>query len=82
MEELKAKYGLPAEPLTDEEIAEMAKAKGFDKADFPKVTAMLSAVSAGAATSSSPLEAPARSRTSAAAAPVSPSPATKRRAPS
>ena len=47
MEKLKAKYGLPAQPLSDEEIAEMAKAKGLDKADVPSVKAKLTAVSAG-----------------------------------
>jgi uncharacterized NAD-dependent epimerase/dehydratase family protein len=47
MERLKAKYGLPAQPLSDEEIAEMAKAKGLDKVDVPSVKAKLTAVSTG-----------------------------------
>jgi hypothetical protein len=47
LDELKMKHGLPAEPLSDEELAAMAKAKGLDKADFPKVTAVLSAVGSG-----------------------------------
>jgi hypothetical protein len=47
LDELKIKHGLPAEPLTDEELAAMAKAKGLDKAEFPKVTAVISAVGTG-----------------------------------
>jgi tripartite-type tricarboxylate transporter receptor subunit TctC len=44
MDELKIKHGLPAEPLTDEELAAMAKAKGLDKAEIPAVKAVLTAV--------------------------------------
>ncbi len=44
MSELKTKHGLPAEPLSDEEIAALAKEKGLDKADVPAVQAVLSAV--------------------------------------
>jgi tripartite-type tricarboxylate transporter receptor subunit TctC len=47
MDELKIKHGLPAEPLTDEELAKMAKEKGLDKADVPAVKAKLTAVGAG-----------------------------------
>jgi hypothetical protein len=47
MDELKIKHGLPAEPLTDEELAKMAKEKGLDKADIPAVKAKLTAVSSG-----------------------------------
>jgi len=47
LDELKIKHGLPAEPLTDEELAAMAKAKGLDKAEFPNVTTVISAVGTG-----------------------------------
>jgi tripartite-type tricarboxylate transporter receptor subunit TctC len=47
MDELKIKHGLPAEPLTDEELAKMAKEKGLDKADVPAVKAKLTAVGSG-----------------------------------
>lgn len=47
MDELKIKHGLPAEPLTDEELAKMAKEKGLDKADVPAVKAKLTAVGNG-----------------------------------
>jgi tripartite-type tricarboxylate transporter receptor subunit TctC len=47
MEQLKEKYGLPAKPLSDEEIAALAKSKGLDKADVPGVKTKLTAVSAG-----------------------------------
>jgi tripartite-type tricarboxylate transporter receptor subunit TctC len=47
MDELKVKHGLPAEPLTDEELAALAKAKGLDKAEIPSVKAKLTAVSSG-----------------------------------
>jgi tripartite-type tricarboxylate transporter receptor subunit TctC len=47
MEQLKAKYGLPAEALTDEQLAALAKQKGLDKADVPAIKAKLSAVGDG-----------------------------------
>lgn len=47
MDQLKTKYGLPAEPLSEEEVAALAKAKGFDKMEIPKVEAMLIAVGEG-----------------------------------
>lgn len=47
MEHLKAKFGLPAKPLSDEELAELAKSKGLDKADVPSVKAKLTAVNKG-----------------------------------
>jgi tripartite-type tricarboxylate transporter receptor subunit TctC len=47
MEQLKAKYGLPAEPLTDEQLAALAKSKGLDKAEVPAVKAKLTAVGTG-----------------------------------
>ena len=47
MEQLKAKYGLPAEALSDEQLAALAKSKGLDKADIPAVKAKLSAVGDG-----------------------------------
>jgi tripartite-type tricarboxylate transporter receptor subunit TctC len=47
MDQLKTKYGLPAEPLSDEELAALAKAKGLDKMEIPKVEATLIAVGDG-----------------------------------
>lgn len=47
MSGLKTKHGLPAEPLTDEELAALAKAKGLDKVDVPAVQANLQAVGNG-----------------------------------
>jgi putative tricarboxylic transport membrane protein len=47
MEQLKAKYGLPAEALTDEQLAALAKQKGLDKAEVPAIKAKLSAVGEG-----------------------------------
>lgn len=47
MEDLKTKHGLPSEPLTDEELATLAKAKGLDKMDVPAVKAKLVAVGSG-----------------------------------
>jgi hypothetical protein len=47
MDDMKIKNGLPAEELTDEELAAMAKAKGLDKMDVPAVKAKLTAVGAG-----------------------------------
>lgn len=47
MEQMKSRHGLPAKPLSDEELAAMAKAKGLDKADVPAVKAKLTAVSGG-----------------------------------
>ncbi|MEX0842233.1 MAG: hypothetical protein WD039_08120 [Xanthobacteraceae bacterium] len=44
MDQLKVKHGLPAAPLTDEELAAMAKEKGLDKMDVPEVKAKLTAV--------------------------------------
>jgi tripartite-type tricarboxylate transporter receptor subunit TctC len=47
MDQLKAKNGLPAEPLSDEELAALAKAKGLDKMEIPSVKAVLLAVGDG-----------------------------------
>jgi hypothetical protein len=47
MDQLKAKNGLPAEPLSEEELAALAKAKGLDKAEIPSVKAVLLAVGEG-----------------------------------
>jgi hypothetical protein len=47
MDQLKIKYGLPSEPLSDEEIAALAKAKGLDKMEIPKVQAVLLKVGDG-----------------------------------
>jgi tripartite-type tricarboxylate transporter receptor subunit TctC len=47
MDDMKIKNGLPAEALSDEELAAMAKAKGLDKSDVPPVQAKLTAVGAG-----------------------------------
>ena len=47
MDDMKLKNGLPAEALTDEELAAMAKAKGLDKMDVPAVKAKLTAVGSG-----------------------------------
>ncbi len=47
MDALKTKHGLPAEELSDEELAALAKAKGLDKMDVPSVKAKLTAVSEG-----------------------------------
>jgi len=44
MDQLKAKHGLPTEPLTDEELAALAKSKGFDKMEVPAVKTKLTAV--------------------------------------
>ena len=44
MDELKIKNGLPSEPLSDEELVALAKAKGLDKMDVPAVKATLAAV--------------------------------------
>ncbi len=44
MSDLKTKHGLPAEPLSDEEIAALAKEKGLDKMDVPALQVVLSAV--------------------------------------
>ena len=43
MDQLKAKHGLPTEPLTDEELAALAKSKGLDKG-APSIKAKLTAV--------------------------------------
>jgi hypothetical protein len=47
MDQLKTKYGLPAEPLSEEDLAALAKAKGLDKMEIPKVEAKLIAVGEG-----------------------------------
>ena len=47
MDQLKTKYGLPAEPLSEEELAALAKAKGLDKMEIPKVEAVLLKVGDG-----------------------------------
>ena len=47
MDQLKVKNGLPAEPLSDEELAALAKAKGLDKMDVPSVEALLQKVGDG-----------------------------------
>ena len=47
MDQLKAKNGLPAEPLSEEELAALAKAKGLDKAEIPSVQAVLLSVGDG-----------------------------------
>ena len=47
MDQLKTKYGLPAEPLSEEELAVLAKAKGLDKMEIPKVEALLLKVGEG-----------------------------------
>jgi len=47
MDQLKAKNGLPAEPLSDEELAALAKAKGLDKMEVPAVQAVLLSVGDG-----------------------------------
>ena len=47
MSQLNIKHGLPAEPLTDEELAAMAKAKGLDKAELPAIQAVLTKVGDG-----------------------------------
>ena len=47
MEQLQVKHGLPAAPLTDEELAALAKQKGLASADVPKVQAALTEVGNG-----------------------------------
>ena len=47
MDQLKIKHGLPAEPLSEEELAALAKAKGLDKMEVPKVEALLLKVGDG-----------------------------------
>jgi tripartite-type tricarboxylate transporter receptor subunit TctC len=47
MDQLKTKYGLPAEPLSDEELAALAKSKGLDKMEIPSVKAVLLKVGDG-----------------------------------
>jgi cation diffusion facilitator CzcD-associated flavoprotein CzcO len=47
MDQLKTKHGLPAEPLSEEELAALAKAKGFDKMEIPSVKAVLLVVGEG-----------------------------------
>ena len=44
MDQLKVKHGLPAEPLTEQELAALAKEKGFDKMELPSIKAKLTAV--------------------------------------
>ena len=47
MDDMKIKNGLPAEALSDEELAAMAKAKGLDKTDVPALKAKLTGVGSG-----------------------------------
>jgi tripartite-type tricarboxylate transporter receptor subunit TctC len=47
MEEMKVKHGLPAEALSDEELAALAKAKGLDKIEMPTIQAVLLKVGDG-----------------------------------
>jgi tripartite-type tricarboxylate transporter receptor subunit TctC len=47
MEEVKVKHGLPAEALSDEELAALAKAKGLDKAEIPAIQAVILKVGDG-----------------------------------
>jgi tripartite-type tricarboxylate transporter receptor subunit TctC len=47
MDQLKTKNGLPAEPLSEVELAALAKAKGLDKMEVPSVKAVLLAVGEG-----------------------------------
>src|SRR5581483_10118026 len=47
MQSIKKKYDLPTEPLSDEQLAALAKAKGFDKMGAPAVKAKLTAVGDG-----------------------------------
>jgi len=47
MDQLKTKYGLPAEPLSEEELAALAKARGLDEMEIPKVEAVLLKVGDG-----------------------------------
>jgi tripartite-type tricarboxylate transporter receptor subunit TctC len=47
MEQLKAKYDLPAEALSDEELAALAKKKGLDKVEIPAVQTVLTKVGDG-----------------------------------
>ncbi len=47
MDQLKQKHGLPAEPLSDEELAALAKSKGLDKMEVPSIKAKLTAVAEG-----------------------------------
>jgi tripartite-type tricarboxylate transporter receptor subunit TctC len=47
MEQMKAKYDLPAEALSDEELAALAKKKGLDKVDTPAIQATLTKVGEG-----------------------------------
>jgi len=45
IERMKVRHGLPAQPLTDEEVAQLAKEKGLDK--MPSIAAKLADVSGG-----------------------------------
>lgn len=45
IERMKVRHGLPAQPLSDEEVARLAKEKGFDK--MPAVAAKLAEVAGG-----------------------------------
>jgi tripartite-type tricarboxylate transporter receptor subunit TctC len=47
MEDVKVKHGLPAEALTDEELAALAKEKGLDKSGEAAIQSVLLAVGAG-----------------------------------
>lgn len=44
MSDIKVRHGLPAEPLSDEELAKLAKEKGLDKADLPSTQVVLKTV--------------------------------------
>jgi tripartite-type tricarboxylate transporter receptor subunit TctC len=47
MDQLKTKHGFPAEPLSEEELAALAKANGLDKMEIPSVKALLLTVGEG-----------------------------------
>jgi cation diffusion facilitator CzcD-associated flavoprotein CzcO len=47
MDQLKTKHGFPAEPLSEEELAALAKANGLDKMQIPSVKALLLTVGEG-----------------------------------
>jgi tripartite-type tricarboxylate transporter receptor subunit TctC len=47
IDQIKTRHGLPAEPLSEAELAALAKAKGLDKMEVPKVEAKLVAVGNG-----------------------------------
>jgi hypothetical protein len=47
MSDMKTRQGLPTEPLSDEELAALAKEKGLDKAAVPAVQVVLKTVGDG-----------------------------------